>query len=128
VQRQNVAAWYVCENQSLWINLGAYLYGTPAGCADQTVSFHRIFLIPFELLFEDDGARMALGCLLTTWYRSILMVTPLRMSEGEVEACCGVLQFDNRIFWTQMKLTRAGVGVQRIERLSQRMFVCQAFK
>lgn len=38
VQRQNVAAWYVCENQSLWINLGAYLYGTPAGCADQTVS------------------------------------------------------------------------------------------
>jgi hypothetical protein len=39
VQRQNVAAWYVCENQSLWINLGAYLYGTPAGCVDQTVSF-----------------------------------------------------------------------------------------
>ena len=37
VQRQNVAAWYVCESQSLWINLGAYLYGTPAGCADQTV-------------------------------------------------------------------------------------------
>ena len=41
VQRQNVAAWYVCENQSLWINLGAYLYGTPAGCADQTVSSTR---------------------------------------------------------------------------------------
>jgi hypothetical protein len=39
VQRQNVAAWYVCENQNLYINLGAYLYGTPAGCADQTVSF-----------------------------------------------------------------------------------------
>jgi hypothetical protein len=38
VKRQNVAAWYVCENQSLWINLGAYLYGTPAGCVDQTVS------------------------------------------------------------------------------------------
>jgi hypothetical protein len=37
VQRQNVAAWYVCDSQSLWINLGAYLYGTPAGCADQTV-------------------------------------------------------------------------------------------
>jgi hypothetical protein len=39
VKRQNVAAWYVCENQTLWINLGAYAYGTPAGCADQTVSF-----------------------------------------------------------------------------------------
>lgn len=38
VQRQNVAAWYVCEGQSAWINLGAYAYGTPAGCADQTVS------------------------------------------------------------------------------------------
>lgn len=38
VQRQNVAAWYVCEGQTVWINLGAYLYGTPAGCADQTVS------------------------------------------------------------------------------------------
>ncbi|KAM0717043.1 hypothetical protein Q7P37_006895 [Cladosporium fusiforme] len=37
VQRQNVAAWYVCEGQTVWINLGAYLYGTPAGCADQTI-------------------------------------------------------------------------------------------
>lgn len=46
VQRQNVAAWYVCENQSLWINLGAYLYGTPAGCADQTVSFIMTILVP----------------------------------------------------------------------------------
>lgn len=40
VQRPNVAAWYVCEGKSLWINLGAYLYGTPAGCADQTVSLY----------------------------------------------------------------------------------------
>lgn len=38
IKRPNVAAWYVCEGKSLWINLGAYLYGTPAGCADQTVS------------------------------------------------------------------------------------------
>ena len=45
VQRQNVAAWYVCENQSLWINLGAYLYGTPAGCVDQTVSFFSGFFL-----------------------------------------------------------------------------------
>lgn len=38
MQRQNAAAWYVCEGQTVWINLGAYAYGTPAGCADQTVS------------------------------------------------------------------------------------------
>ncbi|KAL1582319.1 hypothetical protein WHR41_09005 [Cladosporium halotolerans] len=36
-KRPNVAAWYVCEGKSLWINLGAYLYGMPAGCADQTI-------------------------------------------------------------------------------------------
>jgi hypothetical protein len=89
VQRQNVAAWYVCENQSLWINLGAYLYGTPAGCADQTVSFCWIssLLSNFRLEMMAQGW---LGRLLTAWNRSILMATPLRMSEGEVELRCGV--------------------------------------
>jgi hypothetical protein len=38
ITRQNLSAWLVCGKQSLWINLGAYLYMTPAGCADQTVS------------------------------------------------------------------------------------------
>lgn len=38
VQRQNLAAWLVCEGQELFINTGAYAYQTPAGCADQTVS------------------------------------------------------------------------------------------
>lgn len=37
-QRQNVAAWLVCANQSLWINTGAYGYQTPSGCVDETVS------------------------------------------------------------------------------------------
>ena len=39
ISRQNTAAWYVCNSdQQLFINLGAYLYGTPANCADETVS------------------------------------------------------------------------------------------
>ncbi|GAB1218223.1 hypothetical protein ATERTT37_007476 [Aspergillus terreus] len=37
INRQNTAAWYVCEEQELFINTGAYLYDTPDGCADQTV-------------------------------------------------------------------------------------------
>lgn len=38
LQRQNLAAWLVCANQSLFINTGAYGYQTPSGCADETVS------------------------------------------------------------------------------------------
>lgn len=38
IARPNEAAWLVCEDQQLFINTGAYLYETPAGCADQTVS------------------------------------------------------------------------------------------
>ena len=39
IDRPNDAAWYVCTGQQLFINLGAYDYGTPTGCADETVSF-----------------------------------------------------------------------------------------
>ena len=38
ISRPNTAAWYVCTGQQLFINLGAYDYGTPANCADETVS------------------------------------------------------------------------------------------
>jgi hypothetical protein len=38
INRPNSAAWYVCEAQNLFINTGAYLYQTPSGCADETVS------------------------------------------------------------------------------------------
>jgi hypothetical protein len=38
ISRPNEAAWYVCEDQELFINTGPYLYQTPAGCFDQTVS------------------------------------------------------------------------------------------
>ncbi|KAL0931535.1 uncharacterized protein CTRU02_214270 [Colletotrichum truncatum] len=38
INRPNLAAWLVCENQTVFINTGAYLYQTPAGCFDQTVS------------------------------------------------------------------------------------------
>ncbi len=37
INRPNPSAWLVCENQSLWINLGNYDYLTPAGCVDETV-------------------------------------------------------------------------------------------
>ncbi|OHE96527.1 hypothetical protein CORC01_08125 [Colletotrichum orchidophilum] len=37
IARPNVAAWLVCENQEVFINTGAYLYQTPAGCSDQTI-------------------------------------------------------------------------------------------
>ncbi|KAK0703925.1 hypothetical protein B0T26DRAFT_757421 [Lasiosphaeria miniovina] len=36
--RPNVAAWLVCgDAKELFVNTGAYLYNTPAGCADQTI-------------------------------------------------------------------------------------------
>jgi hypothetical protein len=38
ISRPNLSAWLVCANQQLFINLGAYLFMTPAGCADETVS------------------------------------------------------------------------------------------
>lgn len=39
IDRPNTAAWLVCEDQRLYVNTGAYAYNTPAGCADETVSF-----------------------------------------------------------------------------------------
>ncbi|KAF3008650.1 hypothetical protein E8E13_008712 [Curvularia kusanoi] len=41
VTRPNSAAWYVCGGQQLYINLGNYLYQTPAGCADQTIHYYN---------------------------------------------------------------------------------------
>lgn len=39
IARPNPSAWYVCgATNQLFINLGQYLYGTPAGCSDHTVS------------------------------------------------------------------------------------------
>jgi hypothetical protein len=39
ISRPNTAAWLVCgDGKQLYVNTGAYLYNTPAGCADQTVS------------------------------------------------------------------------------------------
>lgn len=55
VSRPNLSAWYVCEGQAVYVNLGAYLYNTPDGCADQTVSFFLSFppslSFPFLLSF-----------------------------------------------------------------------------
>jgi hypothetical protein len=41
VQRPNAAAWYVCQGQRMYINLGNYLYQTPSGCADQTIHYYN---------------------------------------------------------------------------------------
>jgi hypothetical protein len=41
VQRPNAAAWYVCSGQQMYVNLGNYAYGTPAGCADQTIHYYN---------------------------------------------------------------------------------------
>jgi hypothetical protein len=41
ISRPNLSAWLVCENQQLFINLGAYDYMTPPGCADETVSLGK---------------------------------------------------------------------------------------
>lgn len=41
VSRPNLSAWYVCSGQQLYINLGNYLYGTPSGCADQTIHYYN---------------------------------------------------------------------------------------
>jgi hypothetical protein len=40
VTRPNNAAWYACSGK-LYINLGNYLYQTPAGCADQTIHYYN---------------------------------------------------------------------------------------
>jgi hypothetical protein len=39
IKRPNSIAWYICTNDHLvYLNLGAYLYNTPSGCSDETVS------------------------------------------------------------------------------------------
>jgi hypothetical protein len=40
VTRPNASAWYVCSGK-MYINLGNYLYQTPAGCADQTIHYYN---------------------------------------------------------------------------------------
>jgi hypothetical protein len=42
ITRPNLSAMLVCESNNLYLNLGAYLYMTPAGCVDQTVSLPSI--------------------------------------------------------------------------------------
>ncbi|KAJ6264224.1 1,4-beta-D-glucan cellobiohydrolase [Drechslerella dactyloides] len=41
VPRQNNAAWLICEQAHPYINLGAFAYMTPAGCADATIHFYN---------------------------------------------------------------------------------------
>ncbi|PGG96734.1 hypothetical protein AJ79_09462 [Helicocarpus griseus UAMH5409] len=41
IERPNTAAFYVCTDQLVYINLGAYMYQTPEGCADQTIHYYN---------------------------------------------------------------------------------------
>ncbi|GME43875.1 uncharacterized protein LTHEOB_6522 [Neofusicoccum parvum] len=41
VTRPNLSAWFVCEGQALFVNLGNYLYETPDGCADETIHYYN---------------------------------------------------------------------------------------
>jgi len=41
ITRPNTAAWYVCAGEQLFINLGAYDYNTPSGCADETIHYYN---------------------------------------------------------------------------------------
>lgn len=38
IKRPNTAAWLVCAGDQLFVNTGAFLYQTPEGCYDHTVS------------------------------------------------------------------------------------------
>jgi hypothetical protein len=55
----------VCANQQLFINLGAYLYMTPAGCADETVSYFLVFCLFWAAVRgqrgEEEGERGGKG-------------------------------------------------------------------
>ncbi|KAK0704313.1 hypothetical protein B0H67DRAFT_673130 [Lasiosphaeris hirsuta] len=37
IARPNLAAWLVCEGEEVFVNTGAFLYDTPAGCFDHTI-------------------------------------------------------------------------------------------
>jgi hypothetical protein len=41
IDRPNLSAWLVCTDQQLFINLGAYDYDTPSGCADETIHYYN---------------------------------------------------------------------------------------
>ena len=41
ISRPNPSAWFVCTGQKMYINLGNYMYQTPAGCADQTIHYYN---------------------------------------------------------------------------------------
>ncbi len=71
IARPNTAAWLVCAGDQLFVNTGAFLYQTPEGCSDQTVSaLSRLLETAFALrgVLTGDG-------------RFIRMAAQRRMSE-----------------------------------------------
>lgn len=45
INRPDLSAWLVCDNQQLFLNLGPVADNTPAGCVDQTVSNGNIIFL-----------------------------------------------------------------------------------
>ncbi|KAF2424396.1 hypothetical protein EJ08DRAFT_573561, partial [Tothia fuscella] len=41
VVRKNPAAWFVCEDKQLALNLGDYMYQPSPGCVDETIHFYN---------------------------------------------------------------------------------------
>jgi hypothetical protein len=56
IRRPNEAAWLVCGDEGgLFVNTGAFLYDTPEGCWDHTVSFSPLLTPPpfsFSIFFS----------------------------------------------------------------------------
>lgn len=57
VQRPNAAAWYVCEGQKMYINLGNYLYGTPKVCSLAHTCFWKHLYRDAELTWDSRAVR-----------------------------------------------------------------------
>lgn len=64
INRPNVAAWLVCDRQELFINTGAYLYETPAGCFDQTVSSQEFITAFYFLVLRKTADQVGIDTLL----------------------------------------------------------------
>jgi hypothetical protein len=59
IKRPNTAAWLVCAGDQLFVNTGAFLYQTPEGCFDHTVSCFRCGLFCETMLMGGRFIRMA---------------------------------------------------------------------
>ncbi|KAK3339917.1 hypothetical protein B0T25DRAFT_574794 [Lasiosphaeria hispida] len=48
IARPNLAAWLVCEGREVFVNTGAFLYDTPAGCFDHTIHSYGVVALVID--------------------------------------------------------------------------------